>query len=127
MTRRRRASRGLDLSGIRKLRQDDLAMLFIGAALGAMLLLFIYVGSIYNDLPELLPLHFDTSGAPDRIDNRRDLLLLPTIAAVVNLVNLAAGLWLRIRLKHTFAPYLLWSGALLVQLLLWIAVWNIVH
>lgn len=110
-----------------RLRQDSLAVgLLVGAlvALGAMLL---WLAATYNSLPDLLPLHFDAQGNPDRIGDRSELLVLPIIGVGVYLVNGAVGLMLRLRYQMIFAPYLLWAGALLVQILLWLALWNLTH
>jgi uncharacterized membrane protein len=100
--------------------------LLIGALL-LMVLLFLWLATSYSGLPDLLPLHFDANGNPDRIGERREVFVLPAIGLVVNLINIAAGLVARIRFRMIFAAYLLWAGALLVQLLLWVALWNITH
>ncbi len=91
------------------------------------LALLLWIAFSYNRFPELLPLHFDNQGNPDRIVERRDLFVLPVIALLIALANGGAGWLMRDRLGMIFASYLLWGGALMAQLLIWVAVWNIVH
>lgn len=109
----------------RSLRKDTLAMVLVVLPILLMVALFLWLGATYNNLPDLLPLHFDAQGNPDRIEDREDIFVLPIIGLITNLVNVGGGLLLRQRFNNTFAPYLLWSGALLVQVLIWIAIWNI--
>jgi uncharacterized membrane protein len=107
------------------LRQDVIGLVLLATTLVLMVALFLWLSATYNNLPDLLPLHFDAQGNPDRIVERREIFDLPTIGLVINLVNIAGGLLLRQRFRMAFAPYLLWAGAMLVQILIWIAVWNI--
>jgi uncharacterized membrane protein len=109
----------------RSLRKDTLAMVLVVLPILLMVALFLWLGATYNSLPDLLPLHFDAQGNPDRIEERGDIFVLPIIGLITNVVNVGGGLLLRQRFNKTFAPYLLWSGALLVQVLIWIAIWNI--
>jgi uncharacterized membrane protein len=107
------------------LKQDVIGMVLLATTLLLMVALFLWLAATYNNLPDLLPLHFDAQGNPDRIVERREIFDLPTIGLLINLVNIAGGLLLRQRFRMVFAPYLLWAGAMLVQVLIWIAVWNI--
>lgn len=110
-----------------RLRQDSLAVGLLVAALVALATMLLWLAATYSTLPDLLPLHFDAQGHPDRIGDRRELLVLPMIGAAVYLVNGGVGLLLRLRYQMIFAPYLLWAGALMVQVLLWLALWNLTH
>lgn len=109
------------------LKEDSLGVGLLVLSVLLFLLLVLWLGSNYSSLPDLLPLHFDAQGHPDRIGERGEIFVLPAIGLFVNLVNIAAGLVARLRFGMIFAAYLLWSGALLVQLLLWVAIWNITH
>jgi uncharacterized membrane protein len=108
------------------LKQDVLAVGLLAATVILMTGLFLWLAMVYNQLPDLLPLHFDVHGNPDRIGDRSEIFVLPAIGLVVNVVNIGVGLLLRRHLRMVFASYLLWSGALLMQVLLWIAALNIV-
>ena len=92
------------------------------AALGSLVLdlaLFAFLMARYGDLPERLPLLFDTAGDVLRIGPRSRLLLLPAIGAVIAVVNTALG-----GLLHRWerlGAYLLAGMALVVQPILWLA------
>ncbi len=109
------------------LRQDTLALWLLIAPPLALAALLLWLIPSYNSLPELMPLHFDANGYPDRIGERSEIWILPTIGAIVYTFNLLSGLLLRLRFRMNFAAYLLWGGALMVQILIWLAVWNITH
>ena len=70
-------------------------------------------------LPPLVPLHFGATGSPDRLGPRGDIFLLPLIGLSTLLLNGALGSFLYTR--DRVASYLLWGGAILVQLLVWTA------
>jgi len=91
-------------------------------ALGTALLcaaLFAFVCWRYPELPERVPLHFDTAGVADRFGGPPSAFILPVIGLLALAVNslIAVPLYLRERVPAT----LLWSGALLVQVLVWVA------
>jgi uncharacterized membrane protein len=108
-----------------ELKQDLLAVGLLATTVILMTGLFIWLASVYYQLPDLLPLHFDVHGNPDRVGERSEIFVLPVIGLVINIVNIGVGLLLRRHLGMLFASYLLWSGALLMQVLLWIAALNI--
>jgi hypothetical protein len=78
----------------------------------------------YPRLPNLLPLHYDITGAVDRIARRSDVFALPVIGLIVLVVNgfLGAVLYRRERV----ASYMAWSGAAIVQVFFLLTLWNIV-
>jgi hypothetical protein len=108
-------------------REDTLGKGLIATTLILMIGLALWLAQTVPQLPDLLPLHFDAQGNPDRIADREELWLLAGIALGVNLLNLPIGLLARLRFGMVFASYLLWGGAVMVQILLWIAAWNIVY
>lgn len=95
-----------------------LALLTLTAV--AVLCLFGFLSVRFPSLPRLLPLHFDAVGDPDRLGSQGQIFFLPVIGLVVLLVNGGAGGFLYRTERQ--AAYLLWGGALLVQVLLWAAV-----
>lgn len=108
-----------------RLQEDRLSLGLMVAAPMALLALLLWLGPAYNNLPDLMPLHFDAQGNPDRIGARSEILILPAIGLIVYLVNISSGLLLRLRFKMDFAANLLWGGAFMVQVLIWLTVWNI--
>jgi hypothetical protein len=116
----------IDLKGrLQLMGRDVLSVILLVAATIVLIALVVWFNSNYNTFPDLMPLHFDAQGNPDRIGERSELRGLLVIAAVVYTLNILSGLGLRLFARMTFAPYLLWSGALLVELLLWVALWNV--
>jgi len=91
-------------------------------ALGAALLcaaLFAFVCFQYPGLPERVPLHFDPAGVADRFGGPPSVFILPLIGLLALAVNTLIGVPLYLR--ERVAATLLWGGALLVQLLVWVA------
>ncbi len=116
----------IDLKGrLRLMGRDVVSVLLLAAATLTLLAMVIWFNTNYAAFPDLMPLHFDAQGNPDRIGERSELTGLLMIAAFVYTFNILGGLGLRLFARMTFAPYLLWSGALLVEILLWVALWNI--
>lgn len=73
----------------------------------------------FPSLPLLVPLHFDVLGNPDRFGPRGEIFIMPLISALALVINgVLAGLLYR---YERVASYLLWGGALLVQVLVWAA------
>lgn len=104
--------------------RDRLAQGILLAAFVLNLALFGLLLLRYPHLPHLLPLHFDVTGAVDRISPRQDVFALPTIG----LITLAAdgvlgGLLYR---RERIASYMAWGGGMLVQFFFLLALWNIV-
>jgi len=97
---------------------------WVGLALLAIgfLALLALIGSLcfqFPALPRLVPLHFDVAGSPDRLGPRGQIFVLPLIGLLALLLNGALG-WLVYR-RERMAAYLLWGGAVLVQVLVWTA------
>lgn len=104
---------------------DRAAFYTIGLAVFLHLVLWFLVVIGYFQLPPIIPLHFDAFGQPDRIEPRSHIFFLPTIAFGLLLVNGVGGLLLR-QWVDEFAAYLLWGGAVVVQLLFLIAVLSVI-
>jgi len=70
-------------------------------------------------LPQLVPLHFDAAGRPDRLGIRGQIFMIPFIGLLTLLLNgVLGGLAYR---HERVASYLLWGGAVLIQVLVWTA------
>ena len=76
----------------------------------------------YNSLPDPLPLHFDASGLPDRIEAKSAILALPEIGLIVIALNSLLGVM--VYRRERAATVLLLVGALFVQVLMWLATLN---
>ena len=76
----------------------------------------------YDAFPDPLPLHFDASGLPDRIDAKTGIIALPAIGFIVFGLNVVLGS-LAYR-RERAATVLLVVGALFVQILMWLATIN---
>ena len=71
-------------------------------------------------LPYKVPLHFDATGNPDRLEVRSEIFIIPLIGLLTLLFNgVLGGLTYR---RERMASYLLWGGSILIQVLLWTAV-----
>ena len=106
-----------------RLWRDYSALFLIGIGMLAVLLMF---GLFCFRLPVIssdVPLHFDINGLPDRIAPKIGLIALPAIGLLAWLVNLVAGIWIYRRVQHQGA-YLLWGGAVVVQMIAGLALLN---
>lgn len=93
--------------------------LFVNLGLFAFLLL------VANQLPPLVPLHFDTAGQPDRIEDKNAIFSLPQIGLIMIVLNFLFGA--AIYRREPLASYLLGGIAITVQFLLWFAAVSIVR
>lgn len=86
--------------------------------------LWLFLVIRFPELNDLLPLHFDAQGFPDRIDSKNGIFALPTIGLFILLTNTALALLAQMRERA--AGILLAVGAGLAEIFLWIATLNIV-
>ncbi len=70
-------------------------------------------------LPQLVPLHFDALGKPDRLGLRAQVFILAIIGLLALVLNGALGVL--VYRRERVASYLLWGSVILVQLLVWTA------
>ncbi len=98
---------------------DRVGLLLLTAGVLAVLALIGYLCFQFPMLPRLVPLHFDAVGKPDRLGPRSQIFVLPLIGLLALLFNGVLG-WLAYR-HERMASYLLWGGAVLVQVLVWTA------
>jgi hypothetical protein len=98
---------------------DWLAMGLVGIAGLVCLLLFGYTCWRFPELAPRVALHFDALGTPDLFAPRSQVFLLPVIGLLSLGANVVIGL--PMYLRDRVGAYLVWSGALVVQALAWIA------
>lgn len=99
--------------------KDSLGLALLGGSTLALVVLLGLLSFRFPELPMLMPLHYGTSGSPDRLGPRGEIFLLPLIGLLTYLVNGALG---SIFYRHNrVASYMLWGGTVLVQLLVWTA------
>ncbi len=107
------------------LRVDRLGQGLLLVGLIGVLALFAVLMLRFPGLPDRLAFHFDRFGAPDSVRPKGALFLLPTIGLFAYLVNGAAGVWMACRAQRAGA-YLLWIGALMVQVFIFLALFNLI-
>jgi len=99
--------------------QDRLLLILFACALVANVVLFGYLIARYNNLPDPLPLHFDTTGLPDRIESKNGIFALPMIGLSIFILN--TGLSMLFHQRERAATVLLTIGTVGIEALLWIA------
>ena len=106
--------------------RDRAALALIGLGLLGVLVMF---GALCFRFPALssdLPLHFDVAGIPDRIAPKSGLFALPIIGLSTWGFNLLAGVLMYRRVQQGGA-YLLWAGALAVEGIAGLALFNLMR
>jgi len=106
--------------------RDKVALFLIGAGLLGVLVMFGALCFRYPGLSSDLPLHFDVAGLPDLIAPKSELFRLPGIGLAVWLFNTGVGVWLYRHVQRGSA-YLLWFGALAVQGIAGLALFNLMR
>ncbi len=87
--------------------------------------LFAFLFLVANQLPPLVPLHFDAAGQPDRIEDKSAIFSLPQIGLIMILINFLFGF--AIYRREPLAAYLLGAMGIAAQFLLWFAAVSIVR
>ncbi|MDY7078164.1 MAG: PH domain-containing protein [Chloroflexota bacterium] len=99
--------------------QDRLSLALLATSFLALLALTGLLCFRFPTLPRMVPLHFDIAGNPDRLESRGQIFIVPLIGLLALLLNgVLGGLAYR---RERMASYLLWGGAALIQLLVWMA------
>jgi hypothetical protein len=91
----------------------------LGLALLLLASQFVFLLVQSSRLPEMLVLHWNAAGLPDRIGTRREVWVLPIVATIVVFANVALAV-LAASLER-FAAWLLLGGTIIVLVLVWIA------
>ncbi len=100
--------------------QDRLGLFLLATGFLAVLALTGLLCFQFPALPWLVPLHFDAAGSPDRLGLQGQIFIIPLIGLLTILLNGALGML--VYRRERMASYLLWGGAILVQVLAWAAV-----
>jgi hypothetical protein len=98
-----------------------------GVLLGGLVVNVVLFGLLlfrYPLLPDAIPMHWDAAGSVDRIALRQEVFALPVFGLITLLAN--DGLGAVLYRRERVASYMLWSGAVLVQLLFLLALWQII-
>lgn len=99
--------------------RDRLALGLLGVGILAIFVLIGLLTAMYPSLDPLIPLHFDAAGNPDRYGSRVQVFIMPLIGLLTMLLNgVLGGFAYR---RERMISYLLWGGAVLVQILVWTA------
>jgi hypothetical protein len=96
---------------------DGLGLALLASACILLLTLFGFLSWRYASLAAVQPLHFDAAGQPDRWGTPIQVFTLPFIGLLAMIAN--GGLGFLLYGRNRPAAYLLWSGALGMQLLVW--------
>jgi len=99
--------------------------LLLGGLVGA-LLRFGMLMIRFPDLPDAMAFHYNNQGLPDVVREKSSLFLLPGIGLLAWLANGVWGLWMAFRQQRTGA-YMLWGGALIVQLCSYMALTSLMR
>ena len=99
--------------------QDRLGLILLATGFGTILALTGLLCFRFPVLPRMVPLHFDVTGNPDRLEMRAQIFIIPLIGLLALLLNGSLGVLMYRR--ERVASYLLWGGAILIQALAWIA------
>lgn len=106
--------------------RDRAAIFLVGAGLLGVLVMFGVLSFRFPSISADVPLHFDVNGMPDRIAPKDNLFALPVIGLVTWVFNTVTGIWLYRRVQRG-AAYLLWGGALAVQGVMGLALFNLMR
>jgi hypothetical protein len=99
--------------------RDRLGLGLLAAGFLAVLALTGLLCFRFPALSRLVPLHFDAGGDPDRLGARGQIFIIPLIGLLTLVANgVLGGLLYR---HERVASYLLWGGAILIQVLVWTA------
>jgi hypothetical protein len=99
--------------------RDRLALVLLASGALALLVLVGWLSFRFPSLPPLVPLHFDAEGVADRYGSRVQVFITPFIGFLVLALNAILGGFAYRR--ERMMSYLLWGGAVLAQILVWVA------
>lgn len=95
--------------------EDRLGPILLACGLVGTLLLFGMLMIRFPNLPEAMAFHYNSQGLPDVVREKTALFLLPAIGLLAWIVNGLWGIWMVFQKQRTGA-YMLWGGALIVQI-----------
>ncbi len=105
---------------------DSSGALLLAVGLIGVLVLFGVLMVRFPNLPDALTFHYNSDGLPDVVRDKIALFLLPAIGLLAWLINGLWGVWLVLHRQRTGA-YLLWGGAIIVQVVSYLALTSLMH
>jgi hypothetical protein len=99
-------------------------LLLVGGV--GVLLLFGVLMINFPNLPDALAFHYNSDGLPDVVREKTALFLLPFIGLMAWLVNGVWGVWMVFR-NQRIGAYMLWGGALVVQICSYMALTSLMN
>lgn len=99
----------------RLLPQNNLGIWLLAGGLLGVLILFGVLMISFPNLPEVLTVRYNSAGSPAEVREKGALYRLPIIGLLAWGINGAAGLLLMAR-RQAMAAYMLWGGAVVVQI-----------
>jgi hypothetical protein len=105
--------------------QDPRAWALLGLAITVNLALLLFVAWRYPNLPPFLPLHFNAAGEVDFIGTPGEAFRLPTIAGSLLMGNTVLAIVLH--RYERLASYLFLAAAVFAQLVMLVAVFNLLR
>ena len=99
----------------RWLRENGVGLALLGIGLIGVLVLFGRLMVAFPGLPNSLPFRYDSAGMPDVMRDKSTLFIIPAVGLLSWLANSLWGVWMAFRKQPTGA-YMLWGGAILVQI-----------
>lgn len=95
--------------------QSQIGLILIGIGLIGVLTLFGRLMVQFPGLPSPLPFRYNAEGLPEIVRDKGALFVLPAIGLLVWLLNGLWGVWM-IRRQQATGAYMLWGGAIVVQI-----------
>ena len=95
--------------------ESQVGLVLFGLGLLGVLALFGLLMVRFPNLPDQLPFRYASDGTPDLVRSKASLFLLPGIGLLAWLANGLWGMWMAYR-KQVVGAYMLWGGAIIVQL-----------
>lgn len=93
---------------------DGIGVWLLGLGLLGVLMLFGVLLISFPNLPDVLTVRYNSAGVPEEIREKAALFRLPVIGMLAWIGNGLLGFWLIARQQPT-AAYMLWGGAIMVQ------------
>ncbi|MCC6168316.1 MAG: DUF1648 domain-containing protein [Caldilineaceae bacterium] len=105
---------------------ERLGPALLGAGLAGALLLFGILMVRFPNLPDALAFHYNSDGLPDVIREKSALFLLPAVGFLAWAINGLWGGWMAFH-QQRIGAYMLWAGALLVQICSYLALTSLMN
>jgi hypothetical protein len=100
--------------------EGQIGLLLLGVGLVGVLALFGRLMVQFPALPEAIPFRYTSEGLPEVVREKAALFTIPGIGLLTWLANGLGGVWMVARKQPTGA-YMLWGGAIIVQIFSFLA------